>query len=192
VTPVPALGLALGALRSRPAAVVLVDGRSGSGKSTFAAALAAGSGATLLRLEDVYPGWDGLAAASAAVVGAVLEPHRRGEPGAIREWDWLQDRAGARRSIPAGGPLVLEGCGALTTGSSRFADLRVWVELPEPERKRRALDRDGETSAPHWARWARQERRVIAREHPRALADVVVDGSAFPQRVLSAGTGDVQ
>jgi uridine kinase len=52
----------------RRPALVLVDGPSGSGKSTLADALVRDGdpaallppGAQLLRLDDVYPGWDGL------------------------------------------------------------------------------------------------------------------------------------
>ncbi len=40
--------------------ITLVDGRSGSGKTTFATELAEREGAQLLSLDDVYPGWDGL------------------------------------------------------------------------------------------------------------------------------------
>ena len=41
-------------------------------------------------------------------------------------------------------------------------------------RRRRALDRDGETYAPHWERWAAQERVTFARERTRARADLVL------------------
>ena len=46
--------------RAGATTVVVIDGPSGSGKSTFATRLAEATGAGLLRLEDMYPGWDGL------------------------------------------------------------------------------------------------------------------------------------
>ena len=188
LSPVAALALADGVLRSRPDATVLVDGRSGSGKTTFAAALARGR--TLLRLDDAYPGWDGLAAASEALVDRVLVPRSAGLPAAIRRWDWSEDRPGARLPLPPG-PLVVEGCGALSRRAARLADLRVWVELPSPERRVRALARDGAAYAPHWERWARQERAFIAREDPVRGADFVVDGRRFPQALFGGRPVDV-
>lgn len=185
MSPAPALEHALAALRSRPAAVVLVDGRSGSGKTTFAAVLARRGRAALLRLEDVYPGWDGLDAASAALVDRVLVPRSSGVPGSLGEWDWSgAGIVGTRIVLPAG-PLVVEGCGALSRRAARTAALRLWVSLPDPERRSRALARDGADYAAQWERWARQERAFAAREQPRPLADLVVDGRGFPQPLFS-------
>ena len=191
MTPVPALERALLVLRSRPAAVVLVDGRSGSGKTTFAAVLAARAGVELLRLEDLYPGWDGLTAASRALVDGVLEPRRRAAPGVVATWDWVGDRPGPLRQVQPGRALVVEGCGALSRSATALADLGVWVELPDPERRTRALRRDGAGYAPHWERWAAQERAFASREDPRRSADLVVDGRRFPRSVFSASAGDV-
>lgn len=149
---------------------MLIDGRSGSGKTELARALVdAWPVAQLLRLDDFYPGWDGLAGGSAAVPG-ILTVLR------WRSWDWAADRAGAWHDLDPERPIVVEGVGALSRASRALADLTVWVELDDETRKRRALERDGETFAPHWDGWAAQELEFIDREHPRALADLVVDG----------------
>ena len=51
-------------------------------------------------------------------------------------------------------PAIIEGCGALEAE----ADLSVWIADPgEEERRSRAIARDGQTYAPHWQRWARQD-----------------------------------
>lgn len=149
--------------------VVLVDGRSGSGKTELATALAAGTGAQLVRLDDLYPGWDGLDEASAIVPGIL-----RGER--WRSWDWAVGRAGDEHALDPDRPTIVEGVGAISRASRPLADVAIWVDLDLPLRRRRALDRDGDTYAPHWDRWARQEARFIAREHPRALADLRVHG----------------
>lgn len=190
LVPVPALGTARRALGD-PHAVALVDGRSGSGKTTFAAALADAAGARLLRLDDLYPGWDGLQAASDAVLRDVLVPRRSGAAGRWTGWDWGAGRPAGGGAVPAVGPLVVEGCGSLTRASARLATLRIWVELDEGRRRGRALDRDGDLFRPHWDRWARQEAGVIAREDPRRLADLVVDGIRFPEPTFSTRSGDV-
>ncbi len=54
------------------------------------------------------------------------------------------------------------------------ADLAVWVETPDAVRRERALARDGDTYAPHWERWAAQERAVYAADPPAARADLVL------------------
>jgi anthranilate synthase component 1/para-aminobenzoate synthetase len=50
------------------------------------------------------------------------------------------------------------------------------MEAPASVRKKRALDRDGETFAPYWDAWAAQEDAMLARERTPERADVIIDG----------------
>lgn len=147
--------------------VLLVDGRSGAGKTVLASRLAALTGAALVSLDEVYPGWDGLAAGAAAVPGIIRD-------GRWRRWDWARDAPGDAASVDRGGSLIVEGCGAISRASRALADHAWWLERTDAERKRRALERDGDAYAPHWERWAVQERSFATREGPRALADLVL------------------
>jgi hypothetical protein len=149
--------------------VVLIDGRSGAGKTTLARDLAPLLDAQLVSLDDVYPGWNGLERGSAAVHETVL---RARDPG-WRRWDWASSRPAEWHPVDPSRPIVIEGCGALTRENRALASFGMWVELPAAERRRRALEREP-GFAPHWREWAIQERAHIAGEHPRALADVVV------------------
>jgi hypothetical protein len=155
-------------LVSRP--VVLIDGGSGSGKTTLAAALARALAAQLVRLDDFYPGWDGLESASAAVSKDVLASECPG----WRRWDWTTGSAAEWHPLEATLPLVIEGSGCLSRANRARATFALWVELDAPTRKQRALARDGDTYAPHWDRWAAQERRFGKRERPAQLADLVL------------------
>lgn len=157
-----------------PRPVVLIDGGSGSGKSTLATALVAAwpGDVSLVRLDDVYPGWEGLAAASEHVRQHTLG----GDHPRWRRWDWQANRPGEWHAVDPRLPLIVEGCGSLSRANRALATLGVWLELDERERRRRALARDGDAYAPYWDIWARQERRFAAAEHPRDLADVVLPG----------------
>ena len=150
---------------------ILIDGRSGSGKTELARAIVEDwPGAQLVRLDEVYPGWHGLAAAS------TLVPHlltATSHP----TWDWAAHEPGPPRALDPSRPLVVEGVGAISRASRPLGDYAIWVELPDATRKRRALDRDGDLYAPHWDEWAAQEREFIEREQPPRLADVIVDGT---------------
>jgi hypothetical protein len=150
--------------------VLLLDGRSGAGKTVLARRLTAAlPDVTLVSLDDVYPGWDGLAAGAAAVPGIIRD-------GDWTRWDWAADRVGAPASVARDGNLIVEGCGAISRESLALATHAWWLDLDDAERKRRALDRDGDAYAPHWDRWAAQEIDFAAREHPRELADLVIAG----------------
>jgi predicted kinase len=166
-------GLAELAVRTEASAarpVVLVDGGSGSGKTTLATALAGRIGAVLVRLDDLYPGWDGLAEGSAAVARDILGQQR------YRRWDWAADRAADVVSVDPSSPLVIEGSGSLSRENRALATFAIWIDLEERLRKERALARDGDAYVPYWDRWAAQERDFFLRERPDLLADVRIDG----------------
>ena len=133
--------------------VVTIDGYSGSGKSTLAAALARlVNGWQVLHLDDWYPGWDGLAA-GADIARRIAADLRAGRASSYEAWDWENGATGATIPVPLA-PTIIEGCGAIEAE----ADLAIWIADPgEEERRHRALVRDGQTYAPHWQRWARQD-----------------------------------
>lgn len=157
--------------------VVLIDGRSGSGKTTLAARVSQlwGDRIQTVALDDLYPGWDGLREGATAMREQILAPFAAGRTATWHRWDWELGAPGAPVTTVSTTPLIIEGAGALTAESAALTPVRVWVEAPDAVRKQRALDRDGDTYAPHWERWAAQERRHIAEEDPRALATIVVD-----------------
>jgi cytidylate kinase len=149
--------------------VVLVDGRSGTGKTTLGNAIADRLRAQIVHLDDVYPGWDGLHAAAEAVVTDVL-----GTPSGYRRWDWATSVPTDWVTLDPDAPIVIEGCGALSRAAAQLASLRVWLEADDDTRWRRAVGRDGEVFAREWDRWAAQETAFIAAERPATLADVVL------------------
>ena len=166
--------------------VVLVDGGSGSGKSTLARLLVAqwaanrpGEKVSLVRLDDLYPGWDGLDAAARQVTDDLLAPLAAGQPGRWQRWDWTNGAPAEWHSVDPASALVVEGSGALGRASRALATLGVWVELDASARRRRAIARDGELYESNWDRWAAQEARFTAREHPARRADVVIDGRSI-------------
>jgi uridine kinase len=160
--------------------VVAVDGPSGSGKSTVGDAIGAALDAPVLHMDDIYPGWDGLAEAVPLVTGQVLEPLDAGEPAAYRRWDWVRNRWSSRRvPVPAAPVLVLEGVGSSVRPAGAYAAVRVWVEADLEVRFARGIARDGQTYRPHWERWARQEDALFAADNTRDRADVVLDTTSL-------------
>ena len=145
--------------------LVCVDGPSGAGKTELAARVgphagrpAGGAhGRALPRLGRPRRGR-----------GPVCAPRswrrsRRGGPPRYRRWDWARDTYGEHRDLGTPPLLVVEGVGA---GTGAWV-LLIWVDAPEEVRYRRAMARDGAAYAPHWARWAAQERAHFAADRTR-------------------------
>ena len=156
--------------------VVAVDGPSGSGKSTLGTAIGAALEAPIVHMDDIYPGWDGLAEAVPLVTTQVLEPLTAGEPAAYRRWDWVRNRWSSHRvPVPPAPVLVVEGVGCSVLPAGDYAAVCVWVEAERAVRFARGIDRDGEAYRPHWERWARQEDALFAADRTRDRADVILD-----------------
>lgn len=144
--------------------VLLIDGRSGTGKSVLATELAERMHAQVLRLDDVYPGWSGLDRASLGLARILRS-------GRWRSWDWQLGAPGEWRRLAPGGRLIVEGVGAISCETRQLADTAIWLDLPDRERERRAIARDGDAFRNHWRMWAAQEARLLSREDPARLAD---------------------
>ena len=177
-----------------PAPVIIaIDGRSGSGKTTLAIELAARlrehHKVSLFHLEDIYPGWNGLAAGIERYVTTVLSPLRRGENAEWVSWDWARHYDGEARTTRPAEIVLVEGVGAAAAAAVPLLDAVIWADSSDADRRARALARDGDTYEPFWDQWAAQEAEWLAADDVPARADVHVlnlaDGTA-PDDVLQA------
>ncbi|HEX8009035.1 MAG TPA: hypothetical protein VF482_21710, partial [Trebonia sp.] len=142
-------------LRAAPARagqtrVVAIDGRSGSGKTRLAGLLRAELGASVVSLEDLYGGWGGLERGIDLLVTEVLEPLAAGRTARVPRYDWITRTWGEPAPLDPPDLLIVEGVGAGARRAAALESLMVWLEAPDAVRKKRALDRDGETFAPYW------------------------------------------
>jgi para-aminobenzoate synthetase len=177
-----------------PAPVIIaVDGRSGAGKTTLAIELAAllrsHHKVALFHLEDIYPGWNGLAAGIERYVSTVLTPLSRGEQAVWTSWDWDSHYDGDTRITVPAEIVIVEGVGAAAAMARPLLSAVIWADSPDKVRRKRALERDGGTYEPFWDQWAAQEEEWLATDDVPRQADIRVlnnaDGTA-PADVLQA------
>jgi uridine kinase len=161
--------------RSGRTRIVAIDGRSGAGKTSLASGLRAELGAPVVALEDLYGGWDGLERGIDLLVSEVLEPLSAGRAARVPRYDWVAAAWGTPWVLEPPGVLIVEGVGAGARRAAAYESVLAWMEAPQSVRKKRALDRDGETFAPHWDMWAAQEDAMLARERTPERADLVID-----------------
>lgn len=178
------LGL-VGAPQGRPA-IIAVDGRGGSGKTTLTTALAAAvPGAQAFHLDDLIWNeplydWDQL------YVDTLTQLRQAGSLDLVPDKWREHGREGSIR-IPAGSPLVLvEGTGAGLAAVSGLIDAHVWVQTGDDVAERRGIKRDiaegvngdAEESVRFWHWWMAGERPFFAKDRPWQRADVIVSGDA--------------
>ncbi len=175
----------VGTPQGRPA-IIAVDGRGGSGKTTLTTALTAVvPGAQAFHLDDLIWNeplydWDQL------YVDTLTRLHEAGCLDLVPDKWREHGREGSIR-IPAGSPLVVvEGTGAGLRAVSNLIDAHVWVQTGDDVAERRGIKRDiaegvngdAEESVRFWHWWMAGERLFFAKDRPWQRADVIVSGDA--------------
>lgn len=149
-----------------PAGLVVIDGMTGSGKTTLATAVVEAlrrrhRAVVTVDLDRLVPGWNHLAQGVERAAGLLRDL----PVAAAATWDWQQmvPSTDLEVDVRSGQVLVLEGCGALAAAAQDLSvpTVRVLVEAPPAVRHARLAARD-----PYeWdvAAWERQERRLRTR-----------------------------
>jgi uridine kinase len=164
--------------RGNQTPIVLIDGRAGSGKSTFADKLQqqlfreGESAPRVIHMDNIYEGWEGLSLGSDYLVRFILNPLARKETASWQDWSWVRNERSSWREFSGGTPLIVEGCGALTERSKEHAYVSLWLEASEEVRRQRWLER--ERHLDKFDFWAAQELDFYAREKSKSLADLVI------------------
>lgn len=162
--------------------VVAVDGRSGSGKTTFATRLArerarAGVDVALVHTDDLLDGWGHPSNFEPYLRQWLLDPLAAGCRARYRVYDWRRHRFGPDW-CDIGRPelLILEG---VTTASARWRpllSLSVLIAVDPDLAIGRSLERDGPQLRAELERWRAAEDAHFPADRTAAHVDVIVDG----------------
>lgn len=173
----------VGSPEGRPA-IIAVDGRGGSGKTTLTKALTATvPDSQTLHLDDLI--WnEPLYQWDQQLVDALRELRETGSLDLVPDKWRGHGREGSIR-IPAGASLVVvEGTGAGLSAVNGLIDAHVWVQTGDDVAERRGISRDiaegvngsAEESVRFWHWWMAEERLFFAKDRPWERADVIVSG----------------
>lgn len=162
--------------RLGPVRLVAVDGGAGSGKTTFAARLAAALNAQTVHTDDLLAGWADIVSFWPRLEAWVLEPLRSGRGGRFRRYDWQLAEFAEWHDVPAAPALVMEGVTAARAAIRPDLTVAVWVEASATVRLARGISRDGEALRSQWERWLSDEASHFAADRTAEHVDLVVDG----------------
>jgi uridine kinase len=166
--------------------IVLIDGRAASGKSQFAKDLAEAffqvdrQAARTIHMDDLYPGWNGLAEGSVYLLTNILLPLANSRSANWQVWNWRKNHRGAeepghgRREFSGGTLLIVEGCGSISRLSYEHSDFQVWIDADDKERKERFSLRDQGKFDEFFGIWSAQEDEYYEKEKSKRLAQLIV------------------
>ena len=165
--------------RGNQTPIILIDGRAGAGKSTFAEKLQqqlfkdGESAPRVIHMDAIFEGWDGLSLGADYLVRFILNPLAKGETASWQDWSWVRNERSTWREFSGGTPLIVEGCGSLTERSKTHANIAIWLEASEETRRKRWIER--ERHLDKFDFWAAQELDFYAREKSQYLADLLIN-----------------
>ncbi|MFF3251687.1 uridine kinase [Actinacidiphila glaucinigra] len=173
-----------------PVRLVAVDGHAGSGKTTFAAALASAlDGAPVVHLDDLAT-HEELFEWTGRLREQVLEPLRRGDTARPAKYDWVARRFAMTLEVPPAPVVLLEGVGAGRREVRPWLAGLLWLEVTRETARERGERRDGPALAGFWAGWMRAQDAHFAADPSRPFADLLVHQrpEGYELREQPAGT----
>ncbi len=177
-----------------PTPIILIDGRAGSGKSTFAQKLRDSvfqrgeASPTLLSMDDLYPGWKGLKEGSTYLMKNILQPLSQGRKASWQSWDWNANSRGREgepgngwREFSGANIFIIEGCGSVSRESQEVAHLTCWLEASHADRLQRLRNRDESKFDSFWPGWESQHDEVLSAWNALDRADYIILNSGNQQ-----------
>lgn len=182
-------------------ALIAIDGRGCSGKSTLATQLAEslGPSATVLGVDSFFTPFAEQQAPAPGVLRHLrwrefqeaIAQFRQGRGLHYRPYDWDADRLLPSETVDA--PLlVVEGLYAMHRDVADLYDARIWIESDLSTRWDRVLHRDGPRRIDRWRdEWVLLEQRYVDEQQPWRRADVMVAGIGLCVSELGRVLGEI-
>lgn len=171
--------------RVLPVKLIAVDGHGGSGKSTLANLLSQNFNAQIIHTDD-FAGWDNPTDWWPLVIERVFEPIKNGAKvlNYPRSKWWEDHHPEPVVNQPVTPIIILEGVTSLRTEFRPYISYAIYVDTPREVCIQRGFERDrgmdgksDQEIMAMWAEWQDAENAYIARDNPRAYANLVIDGT---------------
>ncbi len=158
-------------------AIVAIDGRSASGKTTFATKLSKLLQAPIVHTDDIawnhsFFDWHQL------LIENILKPFKAQQPINWIPQAWKTHQRQGSIEIAKTSLLILEGVSATRREFTEWIDFPIWIETASDIAEKRGLERDGEAGRAFWFEWQAAEQVFLEADHPWQRAKLIVDGTS--------------
>ena len=161
-------------------AVVAIDGRSSSGKTTLAYRMAGVTQRAAVVHTDDVAWWHSRFDWADLLLDGIIEPFQAGQQVVFRPPAWKErGREGAINVHPESSVLIVEGVGCSRIEVARWLDASVWVQADERvlDKRNAARIASGETTSAGVAGWMSEEWPFLAADRPWERATKIVAGT---------------
>lgn len=166
--------------QGKPPLLIAVDGPAGSGKTTFAKALAGHlPKSQVVHMDDIYNGWEDALTDSLAfnLKRWIVDPFKNETQIKYPVFNWRNYSYQEEKTIASQTSVILEGVGAGNDRVFRDLDFLIWVEADLSIGLERVKKRDGEAVAQQLIAWREKELEWFSQNQTKAKSQLMIDGN---------------
>ena len=157
--------------------IVTVDGKAGSGKTTFASHLShVLNDCPVVSMDSLYNGWDHALEDETftRIIEQILNPLKLTGCANYQTYDWHEKMFAKTTSITNAETVIIEGVGSGHPKLSSFVSLAIWIEADERSLLSRVLQRDGDEIREDMLRWQKKEITFFKQFKIKESADYII------------------
>lgn len=158
--------------------VIAIDGRAGSGKTTFAdnlgLYLSRKRKIEILHLDEIYSGWDtALGENLTLTLNSIISTLRECKSPTLDIYNWGSSAFDSKRTIPTCDVLIIEGVGSAQRIVRDVSTVSIWLEIDPRIGLERVLARDGREIEAQMSAWQISEEKHFISESTKENVDFV-------------------
>ena len=166
-------------LKCGGAKLITIDGPAGSGKTTLAKSLSKlFNDCPVIHMDEIYEGWQSALTTKTSqdLVDWIINPLLDQSNIIFNKYDWTLNQRVGQIVIENPKVLIIEGVGSSVIKVSKYACLKLWIEVSPEIGINRVLDRDGPDIQAQMENWQTQERNYFIENKTKENSDIWIDG----------------
>ena len=159
--------------------IIVIDGPAGSGKTTLAKSLSGLlENCPIIHMDEIYDGWENALSpkTSQDLVEWVINPLLESKSIEFVKYDWYLEKRIEKVVINLPKVLIIEGVGSSSFEISKYASLKLWIEVNKETGINRVLTRDGQQIQEQMKKWQSQESKFFIENNSKENSDIWIDG----------------
>ena len=159
--------------------LITIDGPAGSGKTTLAISLSKlFNDCPVIHMDEIYEGWQSALTTKTSqdLVNWIINPLLEQSVIVFDKYDWVLGKRLGQVVINYPKVLIIEGVGSSVIEVSKYACLKLWIEVSPEIGINRVLDRDGQDIQAQMESWQTQEKNYFIENKTKENSDIWIDG----------------
>ena len=159
--------------------IIVINGPAGSGKTTLAKSLSGLlENCPIIHMDEIYDGWENALSpkTSQDLVEWIINPLLESRSIEFVKYDWYLEKRIEKVVINLPKVLIIEGVGSSSFEISKYASLKLWIEVTKETGINRVLTRDGQQIQEQMKKWQSQESKFFIENNSKENSDIWIDG----------------